>query len=186
MALLEPDTVPVTVSNKWFAHTFKCSLDYILSTCKGRCCRNYPLIPLLPEEEGFFKPSEIPVVDGFIVTPKVCLFQHPSGRCVLHDIGRKPFSCATSPFLLSSKNTITIARRYTAKNCHGDGLPACQAFRFALDTLVGEDAAEDISSRWLAGERNICVEMPIEKYNAARYVAEKKREWKRRSAGSKK
>ena len=48
--------IRIKISSKWANHLFTCNPEYIITNCKGRCCRgnNKIVVSLLPEEEKWF------------------------------------------------------------------------------------------------------------------------------------
>jgi len=151
-----PTTQTVTISAKCARLPFNgCQPDYIQSVCRGRCC--YVQLPSgkttvsVPLCEG-----ESAALSAYGVNETADTLQAENGRCPLqdqetgfcraHSSGRKPRSCAVSPWTLTTRNRLIISYRYRTLRCYKAEpcLPAYLAFACGLRTLFGETGFHQI------------------------------------------
>jgi Fe-S-cluster containining protein len=142
------NTTTIKISTKWLSHNFECTVDYIKSTCHGRCCTggSRVLIALLPDEEEWHRNNGMIVENGLLqsgVKKNRCPYQTDEGLCSIHDSPHKPFGCIISPFRIIG-TTLVIGNRYSLMRCHGHGLPSYITFRASLDKIFGAEESQRI------------------------------------------
>ncbi len=169
--------VQVTVSGKWARHAFRCDPDYIVGSCKGRCCEGSDkiLISLTPDEEAWHKANGYAVKDGLLQpSPEtgVCPHKTADGLCGLHGTPNKPFGCIASPFTLNSAGTLIIRHRYSMLKCHNaaGGQPAYLTFKESLRIIFGPVEADRIIAELEAGAEDVPATMPASSYRKLVYL----------------
>ncbi len=169
--------VPVKVSGKWARHTFRCDPDYIVATCKGRCCEGSDkiLISLTPDEEAWQKAQGYSVKEGLLQADPatgVCPHKTADGLCRLHGAGNKPFGCIASPFTLNSAGTLIIRHRYAMLKCHNalGGQPAYSTFKESLRVIFGPVETERIIKALEAGAEDVDAMMPASSHRKLTYL----------------
>lgn len=167
--------IRIKISSKWANHLFTCNPEYIITNCKGRCCRgnNKIVVSLLPEEEITQKENGFEVIDGFLQmdpNTKLCPHQLKTGLCNVHGTELKPFGCIASPFTINKNNTLIIRHRYSQFKCHGIGDPAYVVFRASLDLIFGIEESEKICDRLCRNYGDFYVKISEDKYLKLKYL----------------
>lgn len=155
--------VPIRVSSKWARHLFACSLEYIKSTCHGRCCQGTDCIKVALTEYEQRREVGYATENGLLVPhPDTGLCPHklPDGLCALHGSQRKFLGCRVSPFKVNASGTVIIRHRYVQMKCHGHGRPAYQVFNASLVAMFGETEAGRITSLLDGGSGDVDAIMP--------------------------
>jgi hypothetical protein len=149
-----------------------CTPDFILSTCKARCCDaptrpTGTMITIHPTEQSRIESLGGVVVEGLLQSRpgcRVCPFKQTDHLCGIHGIGTEPFGCIASPFTLNRNRTLIIRNRYRLLPCYDAGprLPAYVAFRASLDMLFGGTEAARICDHLDGGGGDIVGQMPAQ------------------------
>ena len=173
----------IKISSKWANHLFTCNVEYITTTCKGRCCRgnNKIIVSLLPEEVIIQEQNGFDTEHGLLKpdpNTKICPHQLPNGLCGVHGTELKPFGCIASPFTINKNNTLIIRHRYSRFKCHGIGEPAYKTFRASLDLIFGNDT-QMICDRLEQGSGDFTVKISEENYIKLKYLDSLKRKEKK-------
>lgn len=173
------ELVPIKVSAASARLLFEgCTVDYITSTCKGRCCSNPRAkhgisIPTLPNERARLQALGGDIdEDGMLKADPVtkrCKFQSEDGLCSLHLGGDKPYVCWLSPFTINDNDTLVIKNRNKMLNCFKDKsvakTPAYVAYIKSLEIMFGEAEARRIYDHLEAGGDDITAYMPRKNYD---------------------
>lgn len=165
----------IKISSKWLRHLFTCDIEYITTTCKGRCCRGTDkiMVSVLPEEEIIQRENGFNVIDGLLQPDpdtKMCPHQLSTGLCNAHNTELKPFGCIASPFTLNNNDTLIIRHRYSKFKCHGHGDPAYKTFRASLDLIFGDVISQNICDRLDHNSKDFYVKIPEENYLKLKYL----------------
>lgn len=172
--LITANLIPIKISGSWLNHYFTCNKDFILSECRGRCCRGTgrTLISLCKDEESWHLQNGQKVLGGILQPSNKgkCPYQLDNGLCALHGTANKPYGCIASPFTLQRGNTLIVRHRFSRLKCHGKGLPAYITFRASLDLLFGQKEAARICGELDAGKVKITGLMARENYEKLIYL----------------
>ena len=171
----------IKISSKWANHLFNCNVEYITTTCNGRCCRGTGkiIVSLLPEEEITQRNNGFDVVDGLLQADpdtKMCPHQLPSGLCNVHGTTLKPFGCIASPFTLNGNDTLIIRHRYIKFKCHGVGEPTYKTFRASLDLIFGIEESQRICDLLDQGSDDFYAKISEDNYLKLKYLDGLKKE----------
>ncbi len=162
--------IEVKVSGKWARHLFGCTVDYIKTTCHGRCCQGTGriLVSLTPEEETTQTLLGKTVEGGRLQADDrgLCPWKCDDGLCRLHGTRDKPLGCVASPFTINAGGTLIVRHRYSLMKCHGHGLPAYVTFRASLDRIFGFPEANRICAALDMGDADVQARMEPAIYHA--------------------
>jgi DNA modification methylase/Fe-S-cluster containining protein len=132
------DTVEITISSKMMNQMFMpCTTDFILKTCKGRCCEGSGgiMVTIHKSERKKFHSGQFLAADS----RGLCPYKSDNGLCSIHK--DKPFGCLASPFTLNNNDKLIVRNRYRCLKCYrmdGNKIPAYEAHRLALVSIVGQ------------------------------------------------
>ncbi len=155
MAKLCPYKMPnkfikIKISIKSLQQLFTpCSIEYIKTTCLGRCCQGTGKIKVTihKSEEQKIKILGGKIKNGFLISDErgLCPFKNNNGLCNIHH--EKPFGCSASPFTLNKNNTLIVRNRYRFLKCYKEKknkIPVWQAHKGSLINIFGEQETKNI------------------------------------------
>lgn len=159
----------IKVSRKNMLQKFQlCVPEYITSVCKGRCCQGTGKIKVGIDNSEVDKIAAkgATVKNNYIEADSrgLCPFKGDNGLCKIH--ADKPFGCAASPFILTSKDTLIVRNRYRLLKCYNtpNSVPAYLAHRGALLHLFGEVGYETIVKHMENGKEDFFIAIDMGKY----------------------